>query len=469
MDKINQPRHSPRAARLNPRSKKISVRVFHRFYPAVIASLYLIALVCWSFDKTGESIAFMVLGCVVMPLVAHTDRIVFDGTTITRTGPLNFIRSLIRNRQVSLHYSEVELVETEAVRTMRHNGSAKYQYRTKISGQNLRFTVASGGNSYRLFVNRLLDLLAPAKLDARSAELRDYLCDEKALRATRESLQIAPPEVLENTIIEPSRARRRTNRTTRGAESPIDETRARRLRFAANRLRIAGRLRESGEAFRRAMLAMPPEDALLYDFARYLFSAASLTNDAALVARANAALRLAARRAARRGDAPLLLRIGEALAERGETPWAAKVFQLVLEIDPRQVRASIGLAHLALRSGKLAHVVHHYGAASRVAPDAALQRFARREADYYARLDNDDSYLNAEVKRISLLQNMRQVGETAARTTLLAVVFASTLMFVDEKVAAAAWSLAAATATAWIALTLGASLFANRRRVTSDE
>lgn len=467
MKKVDQPNRMNQAPQLNQYS--ISVRAFHRFYLVAVCLLNLTALACLSFDRVNEGVGLMILGCVVVPLLARMDRFVFDGTAITRTGPVGFVRNLVGNQRFSLHYAEIEVVETEVVRTLRHNGAARYQYRTKISSQNLRCTIASGGRSHRLFVNHLFRLIAPAKLDARSAELRDYLCDEKTLRFACQSLQIASPEVLENTIMAPPHARRRFNPSTRSADSLADEVRARRLQLAANKLRIAGRLSESGEAFRRALLAMPHDAALIYDFARYLFSAASMNNSAALIARSNAALRLAARRAIQRGDSQLLSRIGESLAERGELQLAAKMFQRALEIEPHAFRALIGLAEIALRSAKLAHVVHHYSAAARVAPDAAMRRFAQREADYFERLDNDDDFLNAEVRRISLLQNMRQIGSNAARVTLMAISFASVLMLFDETFAVAAWSLAAAASLAWVGVTASAKLFTNRSRVISNK
>jgi len=48
---------------------------------------------------------------------------------------------------------------------------------------------------------------------------------------------------------------------------------------------------------------------------------------------------------------------------------------------------------VALNDGKLAHVIHHYNDASRIAPNKADARLARREADYYARLNDDEAYL----------------------------------------------------------------------------
>ena len=73
--------------------------------------------------------------------------------------------------------------------------------------------------------------------------------------------------------------------------SAIDIERALQLRRLGNNLRIAGRLREAGEAFRRALNVIPRDGWLIYDFARLLRSQASAMGDARLLLRARAALR----------------------------------------------------------------------------------------------------------------------------------------------------------------------------------
>ncbi|MEJ7709542.1 MAG: hypothetical protein WKF84_06710 [Pyrinomonadaceae bacterium] len=130
--------------------------------------------------------------------------------------------------------------------------------------------------------------------------------------------------------------------------------------------------------------------------------------------------------------------------------------------------ASMGLAEIALRSAKLAHVVHHYGAAARTAPDAALTRFAQREADYYELLSNDEEYLDAEVKRISRLQNMQHTGRMAARVALAAAAFGGAFLFLDDQVAAAAWSLALAASIAWCGVAIGSKLLTNRSKLRRE-
>ena len=234
------------------------------------------------------------------------------------------------------------------------------------------------------------------------------------------------------------------------------------LRLAANELRAAGRLREAAEAFRRALLVTPHDGWLLYEFARFLRSQASALSDARLLSRSRAGLRLAARRA--REDAQLLARIGESFFEFGEMQRAGDVFRRALDLQPRAFRAETGLAEIALRNGKLAHVIHHYQAATRIAPDEALARLARREGDYYSLLNDDDDYLSAELRRINWLQTSQTARRISARLTLASILLAFVGAALDDTLSAVGWSLAASSLAAWIGVSFAGRYLSQRRR-----
>ena len=134
-----------------------------------------------------------------------------------------------------------------------------------------------------------------------------------------------------------------------------------------------------------------------------------------MLSRACAALRLATQRGA--NDAQLLERIGESFLEYLDPDRAAKSFRRALEIDAHSFRAQLGLAEVALNDGKLAHVIHHYNDASRIAPDKADARLARREADYYARLNDDEAYLATELRRMNWLEHANRAQSLAARVS----------------------------------------------------
>ena len=151
---------------------------------------------------------------------------------------------------------------------------------------------------------------------------------------------------------------------------------------------------------------------LIYDFARLLRSQASAQADARLLLRARAALRLASIRAD--DDLVLLPLIGESFLECGDARLARQTLQKAVDLDNGNFKARLGLADLALREGKLAHVIHHYQEAARVTSEHALARYAMREGDYYMLLNNDDDYLATELRRINWLQHVTRVRRAFA-------------------------------------------------------
>jgi tetratricopeptide (TPR) repeat protein len=200
---------------------------------------------------------------------------------------------------------------------------------------------------------------------------------------------------------------------------------------------------------------------LIFEFARLLRSQASSLSDPKLLSRARAALRLSARRAEREPE--LLALVGESFLEWGETLRAQNSFQRAIELEPQNFRARMGLANLALREGKLAHVIHQYRDAAGTASDKALSRHAVREADYYALLNDDDDYLVAELRRINWLQHCLKVRRLAARVTNGSILVALIVPYVDEAVAGPFWYLASSSLIAWISSLLAIKLLAKRR------
>ena len=452
------------------RARLASVRVSPGGYLAASCIFTFAALLLLRAQYDLTVIIAIALAWIVMPLLAFTDRISFDGHTLSRRGLIPLFLKLIRGHDLNLTVDNIERVETSAVRTIRHKGRVRYRYRSEVSGKGGSFVFASGGNSYRRMVRTLFPLLGYDKVDARSSELRDYLTDSHTLRLNLELLRIAPPEVLEGAtgdLEQTSKKNVRQRRATTATPSVIDVERGRLLRVAANELRASGRLREAAEAFRRALLVIPRDGWLMYEFARYLRSQGGATHDARLLVRARACLRLAARRAG--ADAALLSRIGESFLEYGELTWAARSFRQALEASPLSFRAEIGLAEIALRSGKLAHVVHHYDAASRIAPDEALARLARRESDYYSRLNNDDDYLAAELRRINRIQYLQRARRLAARMIISSILLALVGPSFDDAIEDIGWALASSSLIAWLGVALIYHYLSPRRNVRTTD
>ncbi|HEX8140150.1 MAG TPA: hypothetical protein VF544_21485 [Pyrinomonadaceae bacterium] len=462
------------AERLTPpqkRARLASVRVSPEGYIATACALTFISFLFLRSSEDLYALGTVALAWMITPLCAFTDRINFDGRRLSRQGLVSIIYRLLFGRKLELPLAEIERIETSAVRTLRRGGRVRYRYRTEVVGDGLSFRFASGGAGYRKIAREMFALVPEEKLDVRSRELRDYLSDKRTLRSQLEILHLASSDVLDDATADLSRDAKRRIRRQRGTAtmgpSSTELERGRLLGRVANELRAAGRLREAAEAFRRALLVLPRDGWLIYEFARFLRSQAGAMGDARLLARSRAGLRLALWRG--REDATLLARIGESFVEYSEIRQATRAFRRALELDPSTYRAEIGLAEVALRNGQLAHVIHHYDAATRIASDKALARLARRESAYYSRLNEDDEYLAAELRRINWLQSIYRARRIAARVTIAAFLLGLMGGSIDESVADIGWSLASSSLVCWIGLRLMTRLLTPRRKLRTVE
>ena len=399
-----------------------------------------------------------------LPLIALTDRIAFDGVVLRRQGPVASLLHLLFGYRKQLSVNDFETVETQAVRTLRRGGRVRYRYRTQITGKGKEFVIVSGGREYRKLVRELFPLIHESKLDNRSRDLRDYLNDPDFLNRKAQLSQLASPDLLDLTKSDfklGGKLRHRFDSPQILATSEELE-RARLLRRLGNELRVSGRLREAGEAFRRALNVKPHGAWLIYDFARLLRSQASAQADARLLSRARAALRLACMRA--ENDVVLLPLIGESFLECGDARHARRALQRVVELDSGNFKARVGLADIALRDGKLAHVIHHYHEAARVSSEQALARYARSEGDYYMHLNDDDDYLAAELRRINWLQSVTRIRRLALRVTNASVLLALIAGLVDPVAGSLGWSLASSALVIWLLTLLGTRMLFARSK-----
>ncbi len=450
------------------RKKLAGIRISPSGYFAVAALLTFAALLCLRTDRDMTALVLVLATWIIIPLLVFTNRLSFDGHTISRTGVIALLIRLVRGRVQNLAVDDVERVEVATLRTLRRGGRVRYRYRVEIAGKGLSFVLASRGKDFRRMVQVLLPRIGEYKLDARAGELRDYLADPKTVRAEASRLGIASSLVLEGINdagrVDKYRAAALAMQTAPAIdpESPAEVERAGRLRKAANDLRMAGCLQQSGEAFRRTLLISPRSPWLIYEYARLLKSQASAFSDARLLGRACAALRLAAMRGP--NDAILLARVGESFLEYGDPFRASRLFRRALELDENSYRAQLGLAEVALTDGKLAHVIHHYNDSVRIAPDKATASLARREAEYYSRLNSDEDYLAAELRRMNWLEGANRVQHLTARVSFAAMLVALVGSSVDQVVAGLGWALASSSIIAWSGALVMRRLLASRGR-----
>ena len=151
-----------------------------------------------------------------------------------------------------LKLSDIEQVETQALRALKRGGSVFYRYRTTVNGKGLKFVFASGGEEYRRMIRLIFPRLAENVLDNRSIELRDYLSEPKEVLMKAEFAHIPSSDVLEDSINifqKPDRSKKRSNDEPGAA----DLERVEYLRRLANELRLSGHLLQALEAFRRSL------------------------------------------------------------------------------------------------------------------------------------------------------------------------------------------------------------------------
>jgi len=444
-----------------------SVRVSPGPYIALTGVVTFIAALLLRINYDAAALILIGVAWLIVPMFALSDRIAFDGTSLRRQGPLASFLNLFFGYRKQLSIDDFETVETQAVRTLRRGGRVRYRYRTQITGKGKEFVIVSGGRDYRKLVHALFPLIHEGKLDNRSRDLRDYLNDPSFLNRKTQLSQLASSDLLDITRSDFKLGRKFKRRTDvpETPATPEDLERARLLRRLGNELRVSGRLREASEAFRRALNVRPHGAWLIYDFARLLRSQASAQADARLLSRARAALRLARIRA--ENDVVLLPLIGESFLECGDARHARRALERVVELDNGNFKARVGLADIALREGKLAHVIHQYHEAARVTSEQALARYARSEGEYYMQLNNDDDYLAAELRRINWLQNITRIRRLALRVTNASVLLAIVGGLIDPVAGSLGWSFASSGLIIWLLTLLATRILFERSKPTT--
>src|SRR6476646_1088437 len=178
------------------------VRVSPGSYLAAASVLTFCSALLLRSDRDVLALTAVAIAWLIIPVLAFTDRIEFDGQFLVRRGPVPFLIRHITGRKKELSVTDFEKIDTQAVRTLRRSGRVRYRYRTQIVGRSIEFTLASGGQSYRRMVRQLFPLIHPDKLDLRTIELRDYLCEPKPLNTEVHSLQLASAAVLEGATLD---------------------------------------------------------------------------------------------------------------------------------------------------------------------------------------------------------------------------------------------------------------------------
>lgn len=417
----------------------------HGYIAAAFVFIFLAAFLIY-IDRPAWAALPFITAVFLMPLLAIRDRLVFDGKRVIRTGLLPSIWSRFTGNRDRLKLSDIETVETEALRTFKRGSVIFYSYHTVIRGKDTAFDITSRGENYRRFVRAVFPLIPENVMDNRSIELRDYLAERKETLMKAAFMNIPPADVLENSLL------RSPGKKPRAVDLPNEEPeKAEGLRQLANELRLAGSLLPAIEAFRRALRLNPRDGWLLFEFARCLQSFAGMEPRKGIERKAAAVMRLAERRA--RNDADLLARIGETYFQFGDRERAGRVFKRAMETLGENHRLLRGMAEIALREGKIAHVIQNFYSANRTADTTALKRWTKREAEYFSRLNESDEYMEMEVSRVSLLESVERFRSSALRVSVVGLPLIVIGITADKlMIANLGWTISGVALIIWVGL-----------------
>ena len=109
------------------RKKLAGIRVSPGGYFAVAALLTFAALLCLRNHRDLTALALAAGTWTIIPLLVLTNRLSFDGHTISRTGLAALLMKLVRGRTQNLSVDEVERVEVATLRTLRRGGKVRYR------------------------------------------------------------------------------------------------------------------------------------------------------------------------------------------------------------------------------------------------------------------------------------------------------------------------------------------------------
>lgn len=421
--------------------ERISVRVLPLNY--LVALLLASFLAAFLLYVEADLYAYLLLAVawILIPVLIVQDRVSFDGRRILRTGWIPQIWSRLTATRDRIKLNDVENVQTSVLRTIKRGGNLIYTYRTTFFGKGKAFTIHSGGKHYKQFVEILFAKLSEDILDHRSLDLRDHLESRLVVKRRAKEAEIPPADILEGSLRGP---------LTKGIEGKAlgSPEKALELHRLANELRVSGLLPQAVEAFRRALILMPRNARLLFDFSLCLRSYAALNRDRIVERKALALMRLAERRAG--DDGQLLTEIGEGYFQFGEWRRAGATFRKAIERAGERFRSLIGLAELALHEGKIAHVIHNFTAARELAVTPAARRWAKHEIDYFSRLNSDEEYMELEVSRMNLLDTLALVRGGALRIAVLGIpVIVIGLLFEEHVVANVGWAVSLISFAVW--------------------
>ncbi|MFV0389114.1 MAG: tetratricopeptide repeat protein [Pyrinomonadaceae bacterium] len=439
--------------------KSVKIRVSpNSYFIALFLATFFTGFLIYTGHDTPAGILFL-SSWISIPILIATDKISFDGVKLARTGIIPRAWSRIFGTELELPLEDIEQVETQALRAIKRGGNVFYRYRTSVRGGTQNLILASGSDEYREMVRKFFPFLSANVLDNRSLEIRDYINQPKAVLQKAQSATIPTAEFLETTVLK--HADYRTQKFVPVMENQDEIERSDYLRQIANELRVSGNLIQSLEAFRRALLITPRNGWLIFEFARCLHSFAGAEKDPKLERKALAALRLAELRA--ENDNELLSRLGESYFQYGDWKRAQRAFLKAIDNAGENFRSIRGLAEIALREGKIAHVIHHFSTANRFAETPSLRRWTQNEADYFSRLNDDEEYMELEISRVNMVESLERGKGLSFRIALIGFPWIILGIILDVPVIInIGWAVSMVSLLIWVGMIISKNLLSAR-------
>src|SRR5688572_9620897 len=129
------------------------------YLAALLVASFLSALILYLGYETF-ALSFTLVSWIAIYVLWSTDRIVFDGRRVIRTGWFPRMWAVATGTRDRLKVSDIEQVETAVFPGVKRGRNVYYTYRTTITGKTARFVFSSGYRGYPAMIQTLLPRLS---------------------------------------------------------------------------------------------------------------------------------------------------------------------------------------------------------------------------------------------------------------------------------------------------------------------
>lgn len=436
---------------------------FGGYFFSLFVILFVVCFLLY-IEKDFWALLLFVFASLFVLMLSTTDKIVFDGQSISRTGIFPKIWAYINGQKTKINLDSINQVETSILLTLKKTKKVSYIYKTVVRGFESSLVFASSVNdNYRAFMKALISRVNKEALDFSSLEISRYTTQKEKVLAEAKTLKLFLDDSSEDLKLDLLLLKNRSKNADDFETSlNSDEIIAKRQRLhkLANELKVLGYLPQSLEAFRRA-LALKPKDAWLYfEYSRCLQLFAESERNERFARKAKAYLRLS--RIHGKGDAEILTYIAEAYLQYSDLNKAQETFRMALKRKEENYRALLGLAEIALREGKIARVIHYLMKAQTVAKTNALREWTSKEIAYFAKLNSDLSYVEKEMSRVDWLEKIHFGKKFTIWVFLTGFPLIVLGTFYEQSLGTIGWTLSTLSLLGWMGLNASASFLTQR-------